>query len=586
MFLSIQNYKKNIQSTLLKDALYLCFLSFLVLAFLIINSDTSNTFFLNSFNCILLLFFINIAVYETWLKLLSNIKSPQPAFRIARISLTPILILLLLLPYHYFYNQMDNWQQLTCLSSICLGIRMLYKILTEAQPKLISSYKLLFIASSLYAIFFSVLSVTRYLNYQSVNTQDIGLYNQIQWNNLHGHFFESSTSGSNFVTHNSPFLILLTPFYAICPYPQGLLALKTFFLAFSSFPFFLITRHFLDERPALLLSLGYLFFPFIVGQNFSAPHEIIFLPPILLFCFYFFIKNKFKEFLIFLLLSLSIKEHLALVSIMFGFYALLLKKRKRWIYVPIVLGIAWALLSIWIMHYAQKIYSVDPAPAWLIEEIKRNFVHSNASVLINLINGFKSTNLGQWHNFYFIYLILSPLIIVFPFFSIIWLLGLPELLINLLAAHPLTYPTWHYSIVISCFLLISCAATIKKLSTKLHQKSAIFPLYKIQMLLACFLLICILSHFFLWSDNLIIKDNPLYTQTMNEVVLLIPPAASVSLPKNLAGYFSNRRNYFLLGDSRKGEYLIIDNAEDDSHPNQFKEIFNRNGIKVYKQIQP
>ncbi len=580
----MQNYIKNIESTSLKDVLYLSFLSVLILFFLIINSETSNSFLLNPDNCLLTFFFIEIVIGGIWLQLLA--KNRESNRQTARISLIPVLILGFLIPYHFFFNQMSYGQQLICLISIGVAIRILYKILSKAPPKTVSSYKTLLIISSIYAVFFSLINIAHYLNYQSVNTQDIGLYNQIQWNNLHGRFFESSTSGSNFVTHNSPFLIFLTPFYAIYPHPLNLLVLKTLFLAFSSFPFFMIARHYLNERPALLLTIGFMFFPFIVGQNFSAPHEITFLPPILLFCFYFFIKNKFKEFILFLLLCLSIKEHLALVSIMFGFYALLMKKQKRWIYIPIALGIVWALFSIWIMHHFQHIYNVDPAPAWLIEEIKRNFITSDQPTVQSIMEGFKNTNLGRWHNFYFIYLLLSPLFIIFPFFSIIWLIGLPELLINLLAAHPLTYPTWHYSIVISCFLLISCVDAIQLFSKKLQQRFDFLPPYKAQMILSLLLLICILSHFFLWSDNLLINDNKLYTKTMNEALQIIPPDASVTLPKNLAGYVSNRRDYFLLGDQRQGEYWIVDNIEDDGFSDQYKEIFNRNGIKVYKQIHP
>lgn len=575
--------KNNFHKTTLKDIFFLGILCFILFAFLLINSDTQNIAFSNPITCIYTFVCICILILAGWLILLTKSNDPKTSLKLARISLIPILILTLLFPYPFFYHQLTHWQQIISLGLITLSVILFHQTLTKTNYQMYTSPQLFIILLALYSVFFSIVSILHHQNYQNTNPPDMGLYSQIQWNNIHGRFFQSSTSGSNFTTHNSPFLILLAPFYAIYPHPESLIVLKSVLLAFSAFPFYLISKHYLNERSARILSIAYLFFPFIVGQNFNAPHEICFLPTFILFCFYFFIKNKFKQFLFFLLISLSIKEHVAMIPVMFGLYAMVLKKEKQWILTPIILGVFWAVFSIWLMSYFQKIYHVDPAPMWLIEEIKRNFSRSDHSILTNLIEGIKNSNLGQLNNFNLVYLLFSPLAVILPFNSLIWLIGSPELFINLLATHPLTYPTWHYNIVSSCFLLIACAASIRKISIKLYPKIDI-PLDKTQEILSLFLLFCILSHFFLWSDYIYIKENSLYTTTMNEAVSLIPREASVSLPKNLAAYFSDRKDYFLLNDSRKGQYLITDSTVSDDISTQYTKIFQSNNIRVYKQI--
>ena len=479
-----------------------------------------------------------------------------------------------------------------CISILFLGTIVFHTILKNDRNRPTSLSSIIAILLVVYAVYFSVISVLRHLNYQNASSFDVALYSQIQWNNIHGHFFHSSISGSNFVTHNSPFLILLSPFYTIYPHPETLLILKTLFLAFSAVPFYLILKNFVEKEARFPLTLGYLFFPFIVGQNFNAPHETCFLPPLLLFSLYFYLKNRFKSFLVFLLLSVSVKEHMALIAIMYGLYSLYLRRPKRWILTPLLLGIAWAVFSIWIIHYFQKLYHIDPYPAWLIDNLSRRFLRPDNSMFSNFIWGLQTSNLGHWVNLSIAYLLLSPVGIFLPFLSPIALLGMPELMINLLATLPLTYPSWHYNIVAACFLLVACAEAIKKLSTnKILQKLKLSS-QKIQELLSWFLCICILSHFFLWWDDTIIKTNPGYVQTMNKAIALVPQEASVSLTKHLVAYVSDRKDYFLCEEKRKGEYVILDKGEkmqeclDIRQSKRYMEIFHKDGIRVYKNISP
>ena len=61
----------------------------------------------------------------------------------------------------------------------------------------------------------------------------------------------------------------------------------------------------------------------------------------LLFSFLFFARQRFGLFLLSLLLSLSVREEVALSVWLFGFYALLLKRKWPWVVSPIALSLVW-----------------------------------------------------------------------------------------------------------------------------------------------------------------------------------------------------------------------------------------------------
>lgn len=580
------NIQERIRPAALKDLIYLIVLGCIICFFCTLSIEHPLTY-----KAGLALFFGSLAaVFVLWLFMLSGAQAASTSLINARLSLCPLLLPVLLIPYNYFYATLTGLEPVACLSLACTGCFIFNAILNN-PPAPLPRTRIYVVVGVVYAAVFSALSVLRHINFQDASSFDVAIYSQIQWNNIHGHFFHSSASGSNFVTHNSPFLILLSPLYALWPHPENLLVLKTVFLALGAWPLYLVLKDVLAPRTILPLVLGYLFFPFIVGQNFNAPHETCFLTPFLLFSYYFFAKNRFVPFLVFLFLCLSIKEHMALMSIVYGFYALRVKKEKHWVMVPIVLGVAWAVFSMWIIAHFQHIYHVDPYPAWLIDNIKRRMLRPDHTPLSNLIWSLKTSNMGHWCNFSYVYLLLSPALVILPFFSVLWVLGLPELSINLLATVPLTYPTWHYNVVASTFLLLSCALAIRKLSSWNLLRLGL-PAEKSQELLSWLLCLCILIHFPIWWEYTAITIDPRYVADMNSAIAQVPLGSSVSLTKHLVAYVSDRKDYFLCEDRRKGEYIVLDQGESmrecftDMRPAaNYKLIFNKDSIRVYRRMK-
>jgi len=582
-----QNAKANFSKTCLADVLLLIGGTLVTAFFLAVSADFTG---FSTYTAGLTTFFlILIAFLGLWVLMLGGESDAGKARHAARIALSPLLILLLVSPYNFFQTSIRGIYPPGVLTIVSAGILVLYTAArdgfrTLSRPKIATNALIAAMGGSF--LFFCAVILWRHVNFQDASSFDLALYNQIQWNNLQGNFFQSSVSGSNFVTHNSPFLLLLTPLYALYPHASGLLIIKSLFLTLSAVPFYMIMRKTVDLRTGLPLTIGYLFYPFIAGQHVNAPHEICFLPPFLLFAFYFFLQKRFVPFMLFLLICLSVKEHIALIAVIFGFLSLYRKRPARWVIVPIGLGIFWAVFSYLLILHFQNIYMIDPKPAWLIEDIKGRFLQPGVGWAQGILFGLKTSILTSRNGWILLYTVFSPLAFIFPLLSPLVLFAVPEMTINLLASVPLSYPGWHYNVIVGCSLMIACAAGVKRLSSKSFFKDS----RRGQEILAWFLCVNIIAHFFLWWDYVDVRHDPAYNKAMHAAVRLIPDNASVSAPKQLVAYVSGRKDYYLLKDARKGDYVILDRGERIHDRGVFKHpelsyelIYRRKGIRVYRR---
>jgi uncharacterized membrane protein len=260
------------------------------------------------------------------------------------------------------------------------------------------------IAILVYIIFFVSLTIWKYHNF-GYNGIDLGIFNQVFWNTAHGHFFTSSIQAQSYLgDHFELFILLLLPFYWLFQHPITLLVLQTIFLALGAIPIYLISKETLKTPPnspllrgrnseslfikrepsesaplskggrgdslSLLLVIIYLLNPFIQNINLFEFHILPFAIPLLLFAFYFYQTKKILPFYIFIILSLLVREDVALVIFMFGILALadywqqhhastklsmtspdtkyqILNTRYflKWVLLPMILAVAWFILA-------------------------------------------------------------------------------------------------------------------------------------------------------------------------------------------------------------------------------------------------
>jgi len=442
----------------------------------------------------------------------------------------------------------------------------------------------------LYFFIFSYISICIFDALDFFNPKDFGLFNQIFWNTIHGKLFLNSTYGSHFACHNSLFFLLLVPFYYLFPHPLTLLVLKIMLLSLSAIPFYLITKDILKQTSALPLVVTFLLFPYIVGQNFTPPHEMGYAPFFILFTFYFFQKKKIIPFFIFLLITVSIKETLAFLAVMFGCYAFLKKRGIVWIAYPILIGITWFIASMGIINYFQELYQPHSDSAWYFVYLKKIFlIENNGGPLTPIAQLLLNSNIAHWH-------ILKPILLFFFSLGLLpallgsaTILGLPELMINLLACNSNMFsPIWHYNTTLSCFILIGTIQGIKKISYFASNKKYLqLTEHKLQLLLSIFILSCTIVQSYTWLEHGKCKRDTAYIKEVKEALSFVPLNASISVPVRIAIIVSSREKYSIAGTDSGEDYVLIDSLDTEKKLKtnidfNYNEIYRKESIILYK----
>lgn len=454
--------------------------------------------------------------------------------------------------------------------------------------------KIIFIFSVLYVIFFVGIGIRQYNFFSNFNPKDFAIYNQTFWNTIHGRIFQNSAYGTNFSCHNSPFFFLLVPFYYLAPHPLSLMVIKTILLVFSVIPFYLIIRQVISEEQAILpLLSAFLLYPHFISQNFTAPHEISYALFFVLFTYYFYQRRSFWLFFMFLSISLSIKEHIALIAIMFGFYSLWERRSKRWVILPITLGLAWGGFSLLLINYFQSAYNSHIDASWFIVDLKRRFSQNEGGFFHIVISTMSSSLVsGQWYGLKHIFQFFACLGVFLPLLSPQALLGVPELALALLSNRPvmLCVP-WHYTIIFSCFLFIGAVYGIRKISRLRRIKELPLSSKTTQTLLSVIVFSATLMHAYTWIDLTGVKKTMDYSRVVKKALAGVPPNAFITVPREVAPFVSSREKYNILEGIPQdyGEYILIDKntvigqALMQKSFNGYIKVFDNSGVILLKR---
>ena len=580
----MKNKIKNIiKAVSLKEFLFISCLSFVIIDFVISLSFQypGIRLILNNYLSSTALIFLPPAVlFIIWMAIsLSFRKEKNPSLRYALVVLSPILLL-------FFWRPEGARPSFMIPIAITLLTQICFFIILSKQEQLIriniSREKILIAAAiTLYFAFFSYISIQRFNSFSFFNPKDFATYNQTFWNTINGRFFQNSAYGSNFACHNTIFFILPVPLYYILPHPLTLLILKTLLLSLSAIPFYLMSRDILKDISAAVLTLAYMLYPFLVSQNFAPPHEICYLPLFILFAYYFFRLKKFGPFMVFLVLSVSIKEHLASIALIFGLYSLFRRRSLRWILTPLLLGVGWGIFSLAIIAHFQEVYQAHPDSAWFLPFLKERFLSGEGSAFSSVISGLSYSNMSSWHNLRSVFLLLFPLGIITPLLSPVCLLGLPELIINLISDRPaMLSPLRHYNIIVSCFLLVGAIEGVKRLSDFKGLRSLKIRTSTLKLLLSVFILASTIIHSYLWLGLTEYPRNTAYIKGVKAAIALIPGEAFVTAPESMAVHVSSRESYSLLGSGKYGDYILIN--KDSRHLLKEREIIN-NYTQIFKR---
>ncbi len=205
----------------------------------------------------------------------------------------------------------------------------------------------------IYAAFFSATAVLRYRSF-SFHDMDLAAINQTFFNAGRGVFIAPEYGTAALLSGHKWFIILpLLPLYLLFPGPPLLLVLQSAALAAGAGAVFLATRKLTGPLLGLALAVAYLLYPALHYVNLFEFHPIAFATPLLLYAFYFLLTKRWGWYLAFILISLSIRQDVAIPVFALGVYALITGRREpeesswkrwRWGIIPAVAGPTWFYL--------------------------------------------------------------------------------------------------------------------------------------------------------------------------------------------------------------------------------------------------
>ncbi|MDD5691896.1 MAG: DUF2079 domain-containing protein [Candidatus Omnitrophica bacterium] len=197
-----------------------------------------------------------------------------------------------------------------------------------------------------------------FLKYHSFNYLDwdlasdvIVLRNSVSGRFLYYPFLEQIIFGA----HLYLIIFLILPLYALFQSPLTLLFLQSIFLGLAAWPLYLLARRRLNQTFSLAVAVAYLLYPSVGYMNLFETHFDIYEIFFLFFALYYFEKENFRRFIVFVILAISCKENASLAVAMLGIYALIRRRSKQWVLIPLLIGASWFLLSVKVIipHFAK-----------------------------------------------------------------------------------------------------------------------------------------------------------------------------------------------------------------------------------------
>jgi uncharacterized membrane protein len=215
-----------------------------------------------------------------------------------------------------------------------------------ACPKLFRSlpFVIVVVGAVAYACYFGYYTYCFYYSLRS--GYDLGIYDSLLWNMLHGgSFFKTppwtGPGRSHFGNHAEFFAYVLLPFYAIKQNGGTLLIIQAAFLGSAAIPLYKLARRHIAPWPACILALTYLLYPALHGENLFEFHFLPFGPFLLWWAWYFLEARRDKWAAVFVLLTLSCREDVSSWVAVLGAYFLVTGRRPKAGLLLAVIGAAW-----------------------------------------------------------------------------------------------------------------------------------------------------------------------------------------------------------------------------------------------------
>lgn len=224
-----------------------------------------------------------------------------------------------------------------------------------------------------------VLTLHRHFTFYS--SYDQGIFNQVFWNGIHGHLFQSSLSSqlSTNVVHSgevpavdyhrlgqhfTPALLLWLPLYALFPHPATLTVLQVVLVTAAGLVLYQLGREYLVPKLAALITLSFYGANAILGPTLSNFHDISQIPLYVFTLLLAMEKRWWRLFWLMAGLILLVREDSGITLFGVGFYMVVSRRFPRLGLVVCTLAFSYLLV---LTNLIMPIFSEDISKRFMLE---------------------------------------------------------------------------------------------------------------------------------------------------------------------------------------------------------------------------
>lgn len=427
---------------------------------------------------------------------------------------------------------------------------------------------------SFYTIFvgyFSWISILRFENYYA-GRFDLGNMEQTVWNSLHGHIFEfTNPNGTTIVSrlafHADFILVLLAPLYAFWQDPRFLLVIQTAILGLGTFFVYEIAQLIIKRKNvSLLIACLYLLNPSLERSVIYDFHAVTLATTFLLGAFYFMYKKKYTWFVLLAVLAGICKEEIWAITGLFGFYIIIVQKKKLLGSLISIGSLSALYILIWkiipqvagTQHFALSYYSngeVTDSPTSLI----KLFLFSPLKTFSLLTDSARLIYLNQ---------LFLPIGYLGLFAPLMLIFAAPDLVINLLSTKAELHQIYYqYTAAVTPFLFIATIYGTALLMRRLKKiPEIVFILYLAGTGLYSAYLYGPLPG--AKSPNLDMITRPMTNRVViDRLLAAIPAKYSVSTSNSLGSHVTHRPYLFTMPYGwDDADYIVFLMNETNAYP--------------------
>lgn len=470
-----------------------------------------------------------------------------------------------------------------------------------------------------YGWFFTRLSIT---NHHALMTRtiDLGLYDQVFWQTLHGKFLGCNflKAGYHGSAHFDPILALLSPLYLLYPRAEFLLGLQSVWVGSAVFPVYFIAKRQLGSRfLSVLAAACFALHPAVHGANMYEFHSLTMAAMPMLWALHFLNTQRFRLYWVALVASVLVREDIPLMMSMVGLVVIMLgegKLRRTGFFTVVFCAFYFVFVKAFFMTSAGIIMSGPEAYSYayyyseMIPDGK-----GIGGMLLTLLTNPSFVLRHALEEVKIVYLLKMFLPIgFFSFAARNWRLSLAYgIAFTTLATRDAVFSTaFQYSNTIIPFAFCTFPMGIKQASEGTLARAYSLESSRLRKGLVAFAFLASLTVSFKFGgfvDNqafrggfsrvvrTLTEDQKAHYKWMEEAKALIPPKASVGVTNKIGPHISNRRDVYFYGQ-RNVQYVFIDEQElkadrlkkhkqsiADGH---LQELSRRKTYAVFKFVNP